>query len=73
MDVTGKYIIVEKHRKLKGKLARRRFSDETDMEKMIELATGYAAERGQDFLIVQVVTDVSKPNSTTGDQNVKQQ
>lgn len=61
MDVQGKYFIVEKHRKLKGKLARRKFNEEGDIPTMVELAKGYAEQRDQDFLIVQVVAEVSKP------------
>ncbi len=62
MGVIGKYFIVEKHKQLRGhRLGRRRFNEEINLEEMKELAAGYAKERGQDFLIVQVVTEVSKP------------
>lgn len=60
MDVTGKYLIIEKHRRVGGKKARRRFNDKENIPTMIELAKGYAEQRGEDFLIVQVIAEVSK-------------
>lgn len=61
MDVIGQFIIVPKHLRVRKKTKRRSFHGEQDMELMIQLATDYARTRGEDFLIVQVVAEVSKP------------
>jgi len=63
MDVIGKYIIVPKHHPKSWKNRRRHFHDESDLAKATKLAQQYAAERGEDFLIVQVITEVSKPDA----------
>ena len=63
MEVTGKFIIVPKHVVRKKKTVRRAFHDETDTELMTQLATKYAEERDEDFLIVQVVKEVSRPKN----------
>ena len=67
MDVNGKYLIVTKHRKIRGKNVRRRFNEVQNLPEMAELATQYAAERGEDFLIVQVIAEVSKPKQDAKD------
>jgi hypothetical protein len=64
MDVTGRYIIVPKHWGSKKKSRRRSFHGEEEMELMVELATTYASQRNEDFLIVQVVREISKPKKT---------
>ena len=61
MDVRGQFIIVPKHLRVRKKTKRRSFHGEQDMELMIQLATDYARARGEDFLIVQVIAEVSKP------------
>lgn len=67
-NVNGKYLIVPKHKhgnKSKGKgkrLQRRQFHDEQELETMRRLAGQYAAEHGEDFLIVQVVEEIEKPS-----------
>ena len=61
MDVIAKYLIVPKHMKRRGKTVKRAFHESDDMTLMQELATGYAKERREDFLIVQVIREVSKP------------
>jgi hypothetical protein len=63
MDVTGQYLLIKKHTMRKNKRARRRFSDgdPQDMQTMRELAAKYAAAQGEDFLIVHVVEEISKP------------
>ena len=63
MDVTGKFIIVPKHNiSQKGKKRKRRaYHEASDLQLMQDLATKYAAERGEDFLIVQIVQEISKP------------
>lgn len=61
MDVTGKYILVPKHVVRRKKIARRAFHEETEMELMVDLAGKHAAEKNDDFLIVQVVAEVSRP------------
>jgi len=66
MDVTGQYLIIEKHRRVRGKKASRRFNDKENIPVMIELAKDYAKQRGEDFLIVQVVVEVSKPGKKEG-------
>ena len=63
MEVTGKFIIVPKHVVRKKKTIRRAFHGETDMELMTKLATDYAEQRDEDFLIVQVVKEVSRPRN----------
>lgn len=67
MNVDGKYILIKKHTMRKHKRARRHFSDgcPEDMQKMRELAGQYAAEQGEDFLIVQVIEEISKPGTKT--------
>jgi hypothetical protein len=67
MDVVAKFLIVTKHRKIRGKNVRRRFNEEQDLGTMVELAIGYAKERGEDFLIVQVIAEVSKPKQDAKD------
>ncbi len=66
MKVIGKYFIVQKHMKRNGKLHRRRFNEQEEMERMKTLAAGYAEEHSEDFLIVQVVAEVSKPTNKEG-------
>lgn len=61
MDVTGQYILVPKHVVRKKKTVKRAYHDATEMDLMTELAGKYAAERDEDFLIVQVVAEVSRP------------
>jgi hypothetical protein len=61
MDVAGKYILVPKHVVRKKKTVKRAYHDVTEMELMTDLAGKYAAERDEDFLIVQVVAEVSRP------------
>ena len=61
MSVIGQYIIVPKHLRVRGKTKRRAFHGKQDAELMLQLATDYARARGEDFLIVQVITEVSKP------------
>lgn len=67
MDVTGKFFLVEKHKRIKGKPAKRRFNEQEDIPTMVELAKQYAQQRGEDFLIVQVVAEVSKPETKSND------
>lgn len=69
MDVTDKIFLVEKHRFKRGKggkkviKLRRAFHEDCpeDLEVLKGLAGKYAAERGEDFLIVRVVAEVSRP------------
>ena len=68
MDVTGKYILVPKHTVRKKKPAKRSFHESTDMDLMTELAGKYASERDEDFLIVQVVAEISRPKKSKGRQ-----
>ena len=63
MDVIGKYLIVAKHVKRKGKTVRRAVHESDDMPLMNQLASGYALKHGEDYLIVQVVAEVSKPDA----------
>ena len=65
MDVIGKYILIKKHTMKKGKRARRHFGDgdSADMQKMRELAAKYATEENEDFLIAQVIEEISKPET----------
>lgn len=74
MDVTNLIFLVEKHRfkRAKGgrkviKLRRafRAFTPE-GLDEFKTLAGKYAAERNEDFLIVQVVEEVSRPGSGPG-------
>ena len=69
MDVTGKFILVPKHVVRKKKTTKRAFHDAKDMELMTELATTYANQRDEDFLIVQVVAEVSRPKKAKGRQS----
>lgn len=70
MDVCGKYFIVEKHRKFKRKskpvLARRRFYDAGELDEARQRAGLYAGQKKEDFLLVQVIDEISKPGETTG-------
>jgi len=66
MDITGQFFIVQKHMKRKGKLQRRKFHEQEDLDEMIALARTYAARSGEDFLIVQVVHEVSKLEKKEG-------
>lgn len=63
MDVYGKFLIIPKHRMIRKKQIRRSFHDEESMPLMQDLASQYSQARGEDFLIVQVVAEVSKPKN----------
>jgi hypothetical protein len=64
MDVTGKFILIEKHIiTRKGKKKRRAYHEADGLDLTRELATKYAADRQDDFLIVQIIEEVSKPES----------
>lgn len=70
MDVTNLIFLIEKHhhrRNKKGRVikARRAFRAHTPegLEACKMLAGKYAAERDEDFLIVQVVAEVSRPGA----------
>lgn len=63
MDNTGQYILVKKHTQRKGKRVRRAFHNADGLELMRELGAQYATKHGEDFLIVQVVEEISKPES----------
>lgn len=59
MDVSGQYFLVNKHIPIGKKKKRRFFFTAEEIEKQIELAEKYAGENREDYLIVQVVREVS--------------
>jgi hypothetical protein len=64
MDVTGKFILIEKHIiTRKGTKKRRGYHEADGLDLARDLAKKYAADRKDDFLIVQIVEEVSKPES----------
>jgi hypothetical protein len=64
MDVVGKYILIEKHIiTRKGKKKRRAYHEAEGLDLARELATKYAADRQDDFLLVQIVEEISKPET----------
>lgn len=56
---TGLYILINKHNLKDKKLHRRTFFREGEMEKQRELARTFAAQNMDDFLIVEVLLEVS--------------
>ncbi len=68
-DVTGKYFIVSKHKahtKGRGRKKNipsrsRRFYEQDEIEAAREQARALAEQNGEDFLIVQVIAEASKP------------
>jgi len=67
MDVNRKFLIVAKHVKRKGKTVRRAVHESQEMPLMLQLANGYAQKHGEDYLIVQVIAEVSKPKPDAKD------
>ena len=66
--VDGQYLIIPKHKHrktgVKRRLQRRQFHGIEEMQTMENLAQKYAAENSEDYLIVQVVKEVSKPKES---------
>jgi len=63
-DQTEKLLIIPKHMTQKnGKLKRRCFHEENELDEILELAQSYATEKKQDYLIVKVVAETSKPKA----------
>jgi hypothetical protein len=62
MDVTGKFVLIKKHTMRKHKRARRHYAESCEeLNRMRELGAEYAVKQGEDFLIVQIVEEISKP------------
>jgi hypothetical protein len=61
MDFTNKLFIIKKcwNRKREGKTLPRRFYRSDDADEALALARRYAAEKNNDFLLVQVVAEAS--------------
>lgn len=67
MEVTGKYFLIHKHwMKQKGKKRRRKFYAHEELSKAEALARKYAAENKDDYLLVQVVREYSRPADQSG-------
>jgi hypothetical protein len=61
-NINGKYLLISKHLITSEKKKKRRNDfTEADFEKQRELARLYAKDRGDDFLIVQVIEEISVP------------
>lgn len=58
-DRTGLYILINKHNLKDKKLQRRTFFREDEMEKQRKLGQRFSAENMDDFLIVEVLLEVS--------------
>lgn len=62
-DQTGKLIIMRKHfQRENGKRARRKFFEPSDIDFAKELAQNFADSKGEDFIVVQVVHEASRPS-----------
>lgn len=59
IDRTGKYILINKHQLGARGLKRRAFFPIEHLEKYIELGRTFSTQKGDDFLIVQVVEERS--------------
>jgi hypothetical protein len=76
-DQTGKLFVVNKHRVQTRKdrkvlrRIRRRFYEPQDLEEAMAMARKHAAERHEDFLVVQVIAEASKPNAAASEGELK--
>ena len=61
MDVENKYFIIHKHWKRRKGARRRRFYEEGELQHALDRARKYADENNEDYLIVRVVAEQSKP------------
>ena len=62
-DQTGKLIIMRKHfLRENGRRARRKFFEPGDIDYAKELAHGFSNAKDEDFIVVQVVYEASRPS-----------
>lgn len=64
MDVEGKFFLIEKHwraKNIKGKRRRSFFIGNDEIEKAVERAKKYSQNNREDYLLVQVVKEITKP------------
>lgn len=72
-NATGMVFVIRKHlHRESGKMKRRNMFSEAEMDKAAALAERYAEQNGEDFLIVQVVAEVSKPSKKAASKGVMQ-
>ena len=65
-DQTGKLIIMRKHfQRENGKRAKRKFFEPGDIDFAKELAQNFATDKNEDFIIVQVVYEATRPTKKT--------
>ena len=62
----GRLLIISKHWLRQGKkhnkTRSRKFHEPEDIDLVRDLATGYANHKNEDFIIVEVVEEISRPN-----------
>lgn len=66
-DQTGHLIIMRKHfQRENGKRVRRRFFDPAEIDFAKDLAQNFAIRNDEDFIIVQVVYEATRPKKNNG-------
>ena len=62
-DRTGKLILIRKHfQRENGKRAKRKFYEPSEIDALKDLAQNLANGQNEDFIVVQVVHEASRPS-----------